>query len=48
LLKKGNDLKMKKTIEELMNSIEYNNGTFPKDEIKELIERKEETSTISN
>lgn len=34
---------MKKTIKELMNSIEYNKGTFPRKEIEELIERQEES-----
>lgn len=33
---------MEKTIKELLNSIEYNKGTFPKKEIEELIERQEE------
>lgn len=33
---------MKKTIKELMNLIEHNEGAFPKNEVEELIERKEE------
>lgn len=35
---------MKKTIKELMNSIEYNKGKFPQKEIEELIERQEESA----
>lgn len=34
---------MEKTIKELMNSIEYNKGIFPKKEIEELIERQKES-----
>lgn len=34
---------MKKTIHEIFKSIEYNDSVFPKAELQELIDRKEES-----